>query len=137
MLPAPCDKFLRYNLILDQGIDEVLVDGCGDEEAASEGAHLALWSYDALKAKKDTLKDLKVRPLSQEGISFWSNGLKKAEGQNLARTLMETPANYMTPTLFAQVSFISIANHKVPLARKRTQFEFEAFHTVNFCSEMG
>merc|ERR1711962_415479 len=86
----------------DQGIDEVLVDGCGDEEAASEGAHLALWSYDALKAKKDSLKDLNVRPLSEEGISLWSSGLKKAEGQNLARTLMETPANYMTPTLFAQ-----------------------------------
>merc|ERR1712223_1642268 len=77
-------------------------DGCDDAEAASEGAHLALWSYDALKAKKDSLKDLKVKPLSEEGISLWSSGLKKADGQNLARTLMETPANYMTPTLFAQ-----------------------------------
>ena len=115
-------RFLRYNLILDQGIDEVLVDGCDDEEAASEGAHLALWSYDDLKAKKDTLKDLKVRPLGEEGTSLWTSGLEKAKGQNLARTLMETPANYMTPTLFAQVRFISIDNQKVPIARKRTQF---------------
>ena len=65
---------MRWPLILDQGIDEVLVDGCDDEEAASEGAHLALWSYDDLKAKKDTLKDLKVRPLSGEDISLWSSG---------------------------------------------------------------
>jgi len=86
----------------DQGIEEVHVDGCGDEEAVAEGAHLALWSYDVLKAKKSTLKDLKIKQLSQEDTSSWSSGVKKAKGQNLARTLMETPANYMTPTLFAQ-----------------------------------
>ena len=90
--------------ISGQEIEEVLVDDCGDSEAAAEGAHLALWSYDALKAKKETLKALNIKPLSQEDDSIpWSSGVKKAKGQNFARTLMETPANYMTPTLFAQV----------------------------------
>ena len=79
-------------------------------------------AFNYLKAKKHTLKDLKVRPLGEEGTSLWTSGLEKAKGQNLARTLMETPANYMTPTLFAQVRFISIDNQKVPIARKRTQF---------------
>ena len=95
--------------ISGQEIEEVLVDDCGDGEAAAEGAHLALWSYDALKAKKETLKALNIKPLSQEDdTTLWSSGVKKAKGQNFARTLMETPANYMTPTLFAQVCMIFI-----------------------------
>lgn len=32
----------------------------------------------------------------------WKTGLEKASAQNLARELMETPANLMTPTKFAQ-----------------------------------
>lgn len=32
----------------------------------------------------------------------WKIGLEKASAQNLARELMETPANLMTPTKFAQ-----------------------------------
>lgn len=32
----------------------------------------------------------------------WKIGLQKAAAQNLARQLMETPANLMTPTMFAQ-----------------------------------
>ena len=95
--------------ISGQEIEEVLVDDCGDSEAAAEGAHLALWSYDALKAKKETLKALNIKPLNQEDDStLWSSGVKKAKGQNFARTLMETPANYMTPTIFAQVWMIFI-----------------------------
>ena len=34
----------------------------------------------------------------------WSRGATLAGGQNLARSLMETPANILTPTQFAQVS---------------------------------
>ena len=99
--------------ISGQEIEEVLVDDCGDGEAAAEGAHLALWSYDALKAKKETLKALNIKPLSQEDdTTLWSSGVKKAKGQNFARTLMETPANYMTPTLFAQVRIILIKYFK-------------------------
>ena len=109
--------------ISGQEIEEVLVDDCGDGEAAAEGAHLALWSYDALKAKKETLKALNIKPLTQETEGpfkyhatlwsnlLWSSGVNKAKGQNFARTLMETPANYMTPTIFAQVSDIEIQNY--------------------------
>lgn len=86
----------------DLGIEDVLIDDCGDAEAAAEGAHLGLWSYDFLKAKKDGLKNLTVQPLNSESSDSWSAGVKKAKGQNFARTLMETPANYCTPKLFAE-----------------------------------
>src|SRR5207248_10238070 len=32
----------------------------------------------------------------------WETGLIYAEAQNFARTLMKTPANYMTPTKFTE-----------------------------------
>ena len=34
--------------------------------------------------------------------SSWETGLIYAEAQNFARTLMKTPANYMTPTKFTE-----------------------------------
>ena len=97
-----------------QGVNEILVDGCGDDEAAAEGSHLALWAYDDLKAKKDSLKkDLQINPLSGNEGHGWNSGLQRAKGQNLARTLMETPANYMTPQLFAEVCSIRLYNFKL------------------------
>ena len=39
---------------------------------------------------------------STEGA--WRRGALMAEGQNLARLLMESPANVMTPTRFAEVA---------------------------------
>ena len=80
-------------------------DGCGDDEAAAEGAYLGLWAYDFLKSKKETLKNLKIKPLD-ENNEQWQMGVKKAKGQNFARTLMETPANHLTPQIFARVSLI-------------------------------
>jgi len=87
----------------NQGIEEVLIDSCEDNEAAAEGAFLALWSYDFLKTKKEDLKKLKIKALDEEQSADWLLGMKKAKGQNFARTLMETPANHMTPSDFAKV----------------------------------
>lgn len=94
---------LAIRSLRDLGIEDVAIDDCGDGEAAAEGAYLGLWSYDFLKAKKDALKNLNIKPLHGNLSSeSWSSGLKKAKGQNFARTLMETPANYLTPKLFAK-----------------------------------
>jgi hypothetical protein len=38
--------------------------------------------------------------------SAWEKGVIKAQAQNVARNLADTPANRMTPTIFAQVSFM-------------------------------
>ena len=66
---------------------------------------MGLWAYDFLKSKKESLKNLKIKPLD-ENNEQWQMGVKKAKGQNFARTLMETPANHLTPQIFARVSDI-------------------------------
>ena len=88
---------------------QVSVDDCRDPEASAEGAHLALWSYDILKSKKENLSKLEVDPIDQNAAGKdWIVGKRKAIGQNLARTLMESPSNFMTPTEFARVTFYFI-----------------------------
>ena len=61
-----------------------------------------------MKAKKDPLRrQLKIKQLTSGDESHdkaFEMGYRKAKGQNFARTLMETPANYMTPKDFAKVS---------------------------------
>lgn len=42
--------------------------------------------------------------------SGWQTGVTKADAQNLARRLTDTPANLMTPTIFAQVP-LKIIDH--------------------------
>lgn len=89
-----------------QGVQcsRVTVDECSQPRAAAEGAALALWRYDELKQHSEQ----KPRPLSVQlsprlgDSEEWRTGLALAEGQNLARTLMETPANLMTPTIFCK-----------------------------------
>ena len=44
-----------------------------------------------------------VLPSASGDQEAWQRGVLFASGQNLARQLMETPANEMTPTKFAEV----------------------------------
>ncbi|KAK3094914.1 hypothetical protein FSP39_007842 [Pinctada imbricata] len=88
---------------------EVEVDHCGDSEAAAEGSHLSLFSYDELKAK-DKQKSVVNLHLSTEFVSDssaikegWKRGCILAEGQNFSRRLMEMPSNLLTPTKFASI----------------------------------
>lgn len=46
----------------------------------------------------------------------WEKGVLYAEGQNLARLLMEAPANHLTPTIFAN----TIEEKVAPLAERLT-----------------
>lgn len=41
----------------------------------------------------------------------WDRGVLYAEGQNLARFLMEAPANHITPTAFANTIEEKLAPH--------------------------
>ncbi|KAJ2716517.1 hypothetical protein H4R19_000592, partial [Coemansia spiralis] len=79
-----------------------------DLQAAAEGAVLAQYSFDAFKSKQGRDADsppesgaAEVRLLGPESDA-WAAGRVCAAAQNLARDLMNTPANYMTPTGFAQ-----------------------------------
>ncbi|KAF0307812.1 Cytosol aminopeptidase [Amphibalanus amphitrite] len=79
----------------------VTVEPAGEPEASAEGAHLALWAYDELKAEKSRQKPVELSCTDGDSEP-WRRGVHRAAGQNLARTLMEMPANHLTPTLFCQ-----------------------------------
>uniref|UniRef100_A0A480MHS5 Cytosol aminopeptidase n=1 Tax=Sus scrofa TaxID=9823 RepID=A0A480MHS5_PIG len=87
--------------IQDLEIPSVEVDPCGDAQAAAEGAVLGLYEYDELKQKKKVVVSAKLHGSGDQ--EAWQRGVLFASGQNLARHLMETPANEMTPTRFAEV----------------------------------
>ncbi|CAH2299874.1 cytosol aminopeptidase [Pelobates cultripes] len=85
----------------DLEVVQVEVDSCGDAQAAAEGAVLGLFEYDELKKKKK--KVVATQLYQSQDQASWQKGVLYAEGQNLARYLMEAPANYMTPTKFAEI----------------------------------
>lgn len=84
----------------EAGCSLVRVDDCGDGEAAAEGATMSTWIY------QDFKKEKKTRPVVEAleaGVEGWEVGVTGGEAQNLARMLMEAPANHMTPTRFVEV----------------------------------
>ncbi|XP_038608987.1 cytosol aminopeptidase [Tachyglossus aculeatus] len=86
--------------VQDLEIPSVEVDPCGDAQAAAEGAVLGLYEYDELKQKKKTVVSAQL--YGSDESQAWQKGVLFANGQNLARHLMEAPANEMTPTKFAE-----------------------------------
>ena len=71
--------------------------------ASSEGANLGLFTFDSLKSPKK--RKLKVnlglyKNTDVDAKGHWEDGTILADSQNFARTLMETPANLMTPKIF-------------------------------------
>lgn len=91
------------------GEAEVLVDASADPHAAAVAAHLASFSF-SLKTsspsrfhpdnKEEVPEKFTFKPL--EDSEGWRTGALYAYCQNLARELMELPANLMTPTLFTE-----------------------------------
>ncbi|KAH9274385.1 hypothetical protein BASA83_003383 [Batrachochytrium salamandrivorans] len=68
----------------------------------SEGAHLSTYAYDDLKGVENKASPVTVSAI--EGAfekNEWHTGSILAQSQNFARQFTETPANYMTPTIFA------------------------------------
>ncbi|KAG9126961.1 hypothetical protein FRC07_001260, partial [Ceratobasidium sp. 392] len=87
----------------DAGATTVLVDVKDQHHAAAQGAHLGLFKFNQLKTgKNDAVPSVTVLPptSSSSGELNWVTGETYAKAQNLARELMELPANMLTPTLF-------------------------------------
>ncbi|KAI2801891.1 bleomycin hydrolase [Blomia tropicalis] len=86
--------------------DTIDIDPCNDAMAAAEGSNLAVFYYDDLKSESLKKKRMKFNLIQNEESDNekWITGTLNAEGQNLCRWLKETPANLMTPTIFAQVA---------------------------------
>ncbi|KAJ2522490.1 hypothetical protein GGI11_001720 [Coemansia sp. RSA 2049] len=84
-------------------------------QASAEGAKLALYKFDGFKTKNTGSSSSSSDGGKNEGVAVthlasqgsgsgagsWDTGVVYAEAQNLARDLMNTPANFMTPTIFA------------------------------------
>ncbi|XP_023135204.1 cytosol aminopeptidase [Amphiprion ocellaris] len=98
----------------DLEVKHVEVDSCGDAQSAAEGAVLGLFQYDQLKSKKRTKVTAQLH--GSADMVGWEKGVMFAEGQNLARLLMEAPANHITPTAFAN----AIEEKLVPHAERVT-----------------
>ncbi|EDW01089.1 GH21239 [Drosophila grimshawi] len=87
-----------------QGVQSVYVDSMEYPEQAAEGASMAVWRYNVNKRKHRRLAIPKLELYGSTDVDAWTRGLFKAESQNLARRLSDTPANQMTPSIFAQAA---------------------------------
>nr|XP_057930519.1 cytosol aminopeptidase [Doryrhamphus excisus] len=120
-------------------VTSVEVDGCGHAQSAAEGALLGLFQYDQLKSKKKS--KVSVQPHESADSTAWAKGVLYAEGQNLARLLMEAPANHITPTAFANTIQEKLVQHgNRVVVHKRSQAWIEeqgmgAFLSVSKGSE--
>ncbi|XP_001369177.2 cytosol aminopeptidase [Monodelphis domestica] len=113
--------------IQDLEISSVEVDPCGDAQAAAEGAVLGLYEFDELKQKKKTVVSAQLYGSGND--EAWQKGVVFANGQNLARHLMETPANKMTPTKFAETieqKLKSVSNNTTVHIRPQSWIEEQA-----------
>ncbi|KAI8060706.1 cytosol aminopeptidase family, catalytic domain-containing protein [Gongronella butleri] len=90
----------------NRDVKAVGVDVSVSAHGAAEGAVLAQFSFDKLKKEKSRQKDMQLIPFSKaadgdDGLSFESGQIYGAS-QNLARMLMTSPSNLMTPKLFSE-----------------------------------
>lgn len=117
-----------------QGVDRILVEGLGFPEQAAEGSALALWRYQENKTQIYQKKTPTLELYDDADSESFQRGLFKAESQNLARRLSDTPANQMTPLHFAQeaVNELCPCGIKVQVHDKDwiEQKKFNAFLTV-------
>ncbi|KAL2097440.1 hypothetical protein ACEWY4_006647 [Coilia grayii] len=117
----------------DLEVPVVEVDSCGDGQSAAEGAVLGLFDYDDLKSKKKF--KVTTRLHGSTDLAAWEKGVAYGEGQNLARWLMESPANHVTPTVFADTIEQKLASHSDRVViHKRPQSWIEAQQMGAFLS---
>ena len=98
----------------DLKVKVVEMDCLGDSQAAAEGASLNNWAYQQFKKKKTDFPDLKLFS-SDSDQDGWNKGIILGSSQNLARYLMESPANFMTPTQFCKEAEKELAGLPVEL----------------------
>lgn len=133
-----------------QGCTHIYVDPMEYPEQAAEGSALAVWKSQDNKRKTDRKSCPKLDLFESPEIDAWTRGLFKADAQNLARRLCETPANQMTPTHFAQATvdclcpcginvevrgldWIESQNMSSFLSVARSSCEQPVFLEINYC----
>ncbi|OLY84562.1 Cytosol aminopeptidase [Smittium mucronatum] len=92
----------------ERKVSDIKVDVSINPRAAAEGAFLGSYKFDSLcteKALSLTITPFRLdsnAPVSHPEFKEWNEGKICAESQNFVRDLTTTPANLMTPTIFAE-----------------------------------
>lgn len=89
-------------LLKKECVGRILIEGLGHPEQAAEGSALALWRYQENRSRQHWKPIPTLELFDDSDAESFQRGLFKAESQNLARRLSDTPANQMTPLHFAQ-----------------------------------
>lgn len=99
---------------------EVQIEDLGDSEAAAEGSTLANWRYDQFKSdKKEDFPSVSCLDGTDDD---WERGKVLGGAQNLARRLMEAPANFLTPTQFCEEAVKEMSGLPVELEVRDRQW---------------
>ncbi|XP_062561028.1 cytosol aminopeptidase-like isoform X2 [Armigeres subalbatus] len=84
-------------------IGRIEVEDMEDAKAAAEGALLSNYKFQDFKSKdKQTTLPAVSLAENANGGDQWEQGWVLGQAQNWARSLMETPANLMTPSIFSE-----------------------------------
>lgn len=80
----------------------ICLESFNDAESAAEGGKLSMWKFQEYKSKKTDFPEVNLyNPCDLELNEIkWDHGSVKAESQNLARRLADTPGNLLTPSKF-------------------------------------
>ena len=96
-----------------------------------------MYSFDLKTAKQSPFDPRLKEPVAPklqfapvESSKDWDRGVVYAEAQNLARTLMELPANMMTPTVRFPVILSFTVLKEIQIFCERVKKEFEGIPNV-------
>lgn len=86
---------------MSEKVTNIFVEDFNCAQSAAEGAVLGVFKYQGQKTKRSPTATVSLAD-GANGSNDWNTGFVLANTQNWSRTLMDTPANLMTPTIFAQ-----------------------------------
>lgn len=86
------------------GCNLIEIDPMNDAEQSAVGGSLSAWRYQENKPKEERKPLPKLELFESPEKGAWSQGLFKADAQNLARTICEIPINNMTPSAFVEAA---------------------------------
>ncbi|OAF68338.1 hypothetical protein A3Q56_03924 [Intoshia linei] len=89
-------------LTLSEFVDVVEIEDFEDSMCSAEGATLANMRFDEMKVTSKKKKSLPKITQYKGESPHWKIGSILSTGQNIARRLMEMPANVLTPTKYAE-----------------------------------
>lgn len=89
--------------LLSEKVTNIFVEDLNCAQSAAEGATLGVFKYQGQKSQSKRSPTATVNLADgANGASEWNTGFILANTQNWSRTLMDMPANLMTPTIFAE-----------------------------------